>query len=240
MIIVISASALVLPGCDNNRQTSSGPEPSAMAPARSAAPASAPAPIPAAAANPALLSPEKAKERAPETFRVRLDTTKGPMTLEITRAWSPNGADRFYNMAKLGFLQDVAIFRVIDGFMMQTGIHGDPTVSAKWREARIPDDPPAGISNKRGMVSFATAGPDSRTTQFFFSFGDNSFLDGGGFTPFAKVVEGELVLDKIYRGYGESPPKGRGPDQGRVQLEGNAYLKSEFPNLDYIKSARLL
>lgn len=204
--------------------------------------ASAPAAtaVPAAASNPALLSPEKATAQAPATYKVRLETTKGPAVIAVTRAWSPLGADRFYNLVKLGYYDGVAFFRVLGGFMAQVGIHGDPAVNVKWRGARIPDDPPAGKSNTRGMVSFATAGPHSRTTQVFFNYGDNSALDGMGFTPFGQVVEGMENIEKLYGGYGEGAPSGPGPDQGRVQNEGNAYLGKEYPQLDYIKSARLV
>ena len=218
--------AFGLASCDKS-QTASQTE---AAPAPAAAPAQT---LPAAAANPALLSPEKATEKAPDVFRVKVVTTKGDMVIEVNRAWSPNGADRFYNLVKIGYYDDVAIFRVVDGFMAQLGIHGDPEVSAKWREARIPDDPKGVQSNKPGYVTFATAGPNTRTTQIFLNFGDNSFLDGQGFTPFGKVVEGTQLLGAIYRGYGESP------DQGQIQGRGNAYLKPNFPNLDYIKTARI-
>lgn len=211
------------------------------APASSGDKAAAPAAtaVPAPASNPALLSPETAREQAPESFKVRLETTKGPAVISVTRAWSPKGADRFYNLVKLGYYDGVAFFRVLSGFMAQTGIHGDPTVSVKWRGATIPDDAPAGKPNARGMVSFATAGPHSRTTQFFVNFVDNSALDSMGFTPFGQVVEGMSNLDKLYNGYGEGAPGGPGPDQGRLQQEGNAYLKADYPKLDYIKTARL-
>ncbi|HWH67913.1 MAG TPA: peptidylprolyl isomerase, partial [Candidatus Sulfotelmatobacter sp.] len=144
-----------------------------------------------------------------------------------------------YNLVRSGFFKDVAFFRVIPGFMCQFGIHGDPSVSAKWRSAKIPDDPVKG-SNTRGTITFATAGPNTRTTQLFINFADNSNLDGMGFSPFGKVTEGMDVVDKIYSGYGEGAPRGHGPDQGRIQMEGNAYLKKDFPNLDYIKAATIV
>ena len=206
-----------------------------------AAPAKKAAPAPEKADKSALLAPEKANATAPETYKVKIATTKGDMIVEVRRSWAPNGADRFYNLAKIGFFDDAAFFRVIDGFMAQTGIHGDPAVAAKWREANIPDDPLApGASNRRGYVTFATAGPNTRTTQFFVNFKDNSFLDRQGFPPFGKVVEGDGVLDQLSRGYGEGAPAGAGPEQGRIQAEGNAYLKKDFPKLDYIKSVTLL
>src|SRR3989338_6155038 len=186
---------------------------------KTAAPAQAPAPMEA------LMNPAKAVEQAPGVFQVRVNTTKGDFTLEGHRDWAPNGADRFYNLVKMGFFEDIAFFRAIDGFMVQFGIHGSPDIAAKWREVNIKDDKAAGQSNKPGMVSFATAGPDTRTTQLFINYADNGQLDGMGFTPFAKVVEGMDVVNSLYKGYGEGAPRGRGPDQGRIQMEGNAYLK---------------
>jgi peptidyl-prolyl cis-trans isomerase A (cyclophilin A) len=169
---------------------------------------------------------------------VRFETTKGPFVVEVTRAWAPRGADRFYNLVKAGYYDDVAFFRVVSGFMVQFGIHGDPRVSALWREARIPDDP-VSQSNTRGMLTYATAGPDTRTTQLFVNFKDNAFLDSQGFAPFGRVVEGMAVVDSLYAGYGEGAPGGMGPDQGRAQAEGNAYLRGSFPKLDFVKTARL-
>lgn len=184
-------------------------------------------------------TPEQATEKAPATYKARFKTTKGDFVLEVTRAWSPNGADRIYNLVKLGYFTDIAFFRVLDNFVAQGGIHGDPAMSARWRGARFQDDPPAGQSNLRGTMVFATAGPNTRTTQFFINFKDNGMLDSMGFTPFGKVVSGMDVVDKLYKGYGEGAPQGSGPDQGRIQAEGNAYLKKDFPKLDYITSAAL-
>jgi cyclophilin family peptidyl-prolyl cis-trans isomerase len=191
---------------------------------------------PAAAA---FTEPSKLTEKAPDTFNAQFDTTKGKFTIEVTRSLSPNGADRFYNLVRSGYFKDVAFFRVIPGFMCQFGIHGDPGVSAKWREASISDDPVKG-SNKRGTITFATAGPNTRTTQLFINFADNTNLDGMGFSPFGKVTEGMDVVDKINGEYGEGAPGGRGPHQGRVQMQGNEYLKKDFPNLDYIKSVTIV
>lgn len=191
--------------------------------------------------NPAALTdPSKATLKAPETFKVKVVTTKGDFTLAINRSWSPNGADRFYNLVEAGFFKDIAVFRVIDGFMAQFGIHGDPAIAAKWRAANIPDDPGGKTSNTPGKITFATAGPNTRSTQFFINFGNNGMLDGQGFTPFGEVSEGMDVVNKIYKGYGEGAPRGRGPDQGRAQAEGNAYFKKDFPELDYIKSMTVL
>lgn len=188
---------------------------------------------------PAYAEPSKLTEKAPDSFKAQFDTTKGKFTIEVTRSLSPNGADRFYNLVRSGYFKDIAFFRVIPGFMCQFGIHGDPAVAAKWREANISDDPVKG-SNTRGMITFATAGPNTRTTQLFINFGDNVRLDGMGFSPFGKVVEGMDVVDKINGEYGEGAPGGMGPNQGRVQMQGNAYLKKDFPNLDYIKSASVV
>ena len=187
----------------------------------------------------AFAEPSKLTEKAPETFKAVFDTTKGKFTVEVTRSLSPNGADRFYNLVRSGYFQDIAFFRVIDGFMCQFGIHGDPAVSSKWKTASIPDDSVKG-SNTRGTITFATAGPNTRTTQLFINFADNKRLDSMGFSPFGKVVEGMDVVDKIYNGYGEGAPQGRGPNQGKIQAEGNAYLKRDFPKLDYIKSVTIV
>ncbi|MBI4801281.1 MAG: peptidylprolyl isomerase [Elusimicrobia bacterium] len=187
----------------------------------------------------ALLNPQSADAAAPAAFKVMFKTTKGDFTLEITRAWAPLGADRFYNLVKNGYFTDIAFFRVISGFMVQFGIHGDPAVSSAWRGANIKDDP-VKESNAKGYISYAMAGPDTRTTQLFINYGNNARLDGSGFSPFGKVIKGMEIVESIYSGYGEGAPSGMGPDQGRVQMEGNAYLKKDFPDMDYIKSAELL
>ena len=185
--------------------------------------------------SPGFADPAKLTEKAPETFKAQFDTTKGKFTIEVTRSLAPGGADRFNNLVRSGYFTDIAFFRVVPGFMCQFGIHGDPNVSAKWREATIPDDAVKG-SNTRGTITFATAGPNTRTTQLFINFGNNAGLDGQGFSPFGKVSEGMDVVDKINSEYGENAPD----EQGRIQNEGNAYLKKNFPNLDYIKSATIV
>jgi len=179
------------------------------------------------------------RERAPDTFRARFETSAGDFVIEVHRDWAPFGADRFYNLVKSGYYDDGRFFRVIAGFMAQFGIHGDPHVAAAWRDARIPDDP-VRQHNTRGMVSFATGGPGTRTTQLFINYSDNSRLDGMGFSPFGRVVLGMDVVDRLYPGYGEGAPGGRGPAQGRLQAEGNAYLARDFPKLDWIKHATIL
>jgi peptidyl-prolyl cis-trans isomerase A (cyclophilin A) len=192
--------------------------------------------VPANAAN--LGDPSSLNEKAPAVYKAKFDTSKGTFVIEVHRDWSPNGADRFYNLVKNDYYNDVRFFRVIDGFMVQFGISGNPDLSAVWREARIPDDK-VKESNQRGYVSFATAGPGTRTTQVFINFGDNGGLDGLGFSPFGQVVSGMDVVDALYNGYGEGAPRGAGPDQGRMQTEGNAYLMTDFPKLDYVKKATI-
>ncbi len=194
--------------------------------------------VPALAQSPNLADPAALTEKAPATYKARFDTSKGAFVIQVTRAWAPNGADRFYNLVKNGFYDNVRFFRVISGFMVQFGINGDPALSAKWREANIKDDP-VRQHNTRGMITFATAGPDTRTSQVFINFADNNALDGMGFAPFGKVISGMEVVDKLYAGYGEGAPRGRGPDQGRLQTEGNAYLTKSFPKMDYVKKATI-
>ena len=185
-----------------------------------------------------LSNPASLTEKAPATYKVKFDTSKGSFVVEAHRDWAPNGADRFYNLVKTGFYNDARFFRVISGFMVQFGINGNPQISKVWRDANIKDDP-VKASNKRGMITFATAGPDTRTTQVFINFGDNAGLDDQGFAPFGQVISGMEVVDALYAEYGEGAPQGGGPDQGLVQSQGNAYLKKDFPKLDYIKTATI-
>jgi len=177
-------------------------------------------------------------EQAPPTYKVRFDTNKGPFVVQVTRAWAPQGADRFYNLVKSGFFDDVRFFRVISGFMVQFGINGNPGVMARWRDNPIKDDPVT-QSNKRSYITFATAGPNTRTTQVFINFVDNNNLDRMGFAPFGRVVSGMETVDKLNAEYGEGAPRGRGPDQGRLQREGNAYLTKDFPRMDFVTKATL-
>ncbi len=185
-----------------------------------------------------LKNPASLNEKAPETYKAEFDTSKGKFVIEVHRAWAPNGADRFYNLVKNGFFNDVRFFRVISNFMVQFGLPGDPTIGTAWRNARIPDDP-VKESNKRGYVTFATAGPNTRTTQIFINFRDNAGLDSQGFAPFGQVTSGMDVVDKLYSGYGEGAPGGAGPSQGTIQAQGNAYLIKDFPKLDYVKTATI-
>lgn len=185
-----------------------------------------------------LANPASLREQAPAVYKAKFETTKGVFVIEVTRSWSPNGADRFYNLVKNGFYDNVRFFRVISGFMVQFGISGDPKLSAPWREARIKDDPVI-QSNRRGYVTYAMAGPNTRTTQVFINFGENGSLDSQGFSPFGRIVLGMEVVDKLNAEYGEGAPRGRGPDQGRVQTEGNAYLMKDFGRLDHITRATI-
>ncbi len=188
-----------------------------------------------------LLDPKapEMNQPAPPKFRAKFATSKGDFTIEVVREWAPQGADRFYNLVRNGYFDEARFFRVLTGFVAQFGIHADPKVSAVWRNARIPDDR-AKESNRRGTLTFATAGPNTRTTQLFINLQDNDRLDGMGFAAFGKVVEGMRVVDSLYADYGEGAPGGRGPDQGRLQAEGNSYLIKDFPKLDYVKTAKIM
>jgi peptidyl-prolyl cis-trans isomerase A (cyclophilin A) len=186
------------------------------------------------------LDPSLATAKAPDVFQARFTTSNGAFVIEVHRDWAPNGADRFYNLVKMGFFDDSRFFRAISGFMVQFGIPGDPQVAAKWRDSNIQDDP-AKQSNLRGTISFAQAGsPNSRTTQVFISYRDNSQLDASNFAPFGKVIDGMDTVSTLYKGYGEGAPGGTGPSQDRIQGEGNAYLDAEFPKLDRIVSAQIV
>jgi peptidyl-prolyl cis-trans isomerase A (cyclophilin A) len=185
-----------------------------------------------------LADPAALNAKAPAVYQAKFDTSKGPFVIEVHRDWAPQGADRFYNLVKNGYYDGARFFRVVSGFMVQFGINGDPKIAAVWRDADIKDDP-VKQSNGRGTITFATAGPNTRTTQVFINFADNAPLDGQGFSPFGKVVSGMEVVDSLYSGYGEGAPNGNGPDQGRIQSQGNAYLEQDFPKLDFIKTATI-
>ena len=178
-------------------------------------------------------------ERAPDEFRVKFETSQGEFVVAVHRDWAPHGADRFYTLVKNGYYDGCRFFRVLEEFVAQFGINGDPEVTARWREAAIPDDP-VNTSNARGTITFATSGPNSRTTQVFINLVDNSRLDEMGFSPFGEVVEGMEVVDSLYSGYGEGAPEGIGPDQGRISEEGNQYLEQNYPKLDYIVKATIV
>ncbi len=183
--------------------------------------------------------PPPADAASPDSFRVKFETTKGDFTVEVTRAWAPKGVDRFYRLVNDGYFKDIRFFRVLPGFMAQFGLSGNPALNAKMDSLRIPDDPVT-QSNKRGMVTFATAGPDTRSSQFFINYKDNASLDSQGFAPFGKVVDGMKAVDAMYSGYGEGAPNGLGPSQDSIRTKGNEYLRRAFPKLDYIKSATIV
>lgn len=186
--------------------------------------------------HPAMKDPSKATEKAPEKFTALFQTTKGEFEVTVNREWSPLGADRFYNLVKIGYFEDVAFFRAVEGFMVQFGIHGDPAVNAVWKNANIKDDGKAVVSNEPGRITFAKTGaPNSRSVQFFINYGNNGRLDNQGFTPFGEVTKGMDVINGLYKGYGERPSGA----QGMIQSQGNAFLKKNYPELDYIKSAKL-
>ena len=174
--------------------------------------------------------------KQPDSGRVKFETSKGDFVVQVHKDWAPLGAERFIELVKSGFYDNARFFRVVTGFMVQFGIAGDPNVQAKWREATIADDP-VKQSNGRGKISFATKGPNTRTTQVFINLVDNARLDNAGFAPFGEVVSGMEVVDQLYSEYGEGAPRGAGPDQKLIQTQGNAYLEKEFPRLDFIKKA---
>ena len=200
----------------------------------SSSPAKTHAAHPAAAGpRPSLLNPASLKAKAPAVFKAKFTTTAGDFVVEVHREWAPLGADRFYNLVRYGYFTNAAFFRVVPGFVVQFGLSADPAVNQAWKTATIQDDPVV-QSNKRGNLVFATAGPNTRTTQLFINFADNARLDGMGFAPFGSVVEGLDVVDKINSSYGESPR------QDLITDQGDAYLKASFPNIDKIKLARII
>lgn len=241
------AAGMIVGGCKKQEQPA---EPTASAPPKMEAPAqpttaAAPAEPAPAAAQPAvpprnyikeLLAPAMLNEKAPETYKVKFETTRGDFTITVTRAWAPLGADRFYNLIKHHFYDNASFFRVVPQFVVQFGISANPAVSKAWKKTDIKDDPVT-QTNKRGAIVFATAGPNTRTTQVFINLKDNGRLDGMGFAPFG-VVDGNgmNVVEMMYEGYGDSA----GPDQNELEKQGDPYLKKGWPKLDYIKSASLV
>ncbi|MFZ3216152.1 MAG: peptidylprolyl isomerase [Candidatus Acidiferrales bacterium] len=200
---------------------------------QAATPAGKPAPHPHSTArrtDPALFHPGALTAKAPEVYEVTFKTTTGDFVVQVTRAWAPLGADRFYNLVRHGFFTDAAFFRVVPGFVVQFGLSANPALNKVWEKAAIKDDPVA-QSNHAGYLTFATAGPNTRTTQFFINLGENASLDGQGFSAFGRVTSGMDVVEKIYSGYGESP------DQALITSEGKSYLDKSFPKLDHIISA---
>ncbi len=227
--LILAAFSIALPAVAQTPPPAKKPAPSAKAPAAGKA-----TPF-----DPALLHPETLRAKAPDTYDVKFATTAGDFTIKVTRAWAPNGADRFYNLVRHHFYDGVAFFRVLQGFMAQFGLSPYPEVSQAWEKANIKDDPVV-QSNLRGYITYAMAGPNTRTTQVFINYGNNQRLDRDGFAAFGMVTEGMDVVDKLYGGYGEGAPGGRGPDQGLIGTRGRAYLEQGFPKLDTIKSATLV
>ena len=186
-------------------------------------------------------APAKAavSEKAPEVFQVNLDTSKGPVIIEVHRDWAPAGADHFFNLVKTGFYDDTRFFRVVRNFIVQFGINGDPKVNRLWANANLPDDP-VKQKNVKGTVTYAKLGPNSRSTQLFINLKDNrSALDSAGFAPIGKVTVGMDVVESFYNSYGDMPPRGQGPDPAKIEVQGGEYLANHFPRLDFIKKATI-
>jgi cyclophilin family peptidyl-prolyl cis-trans isomerase len=195
----------------------------------------------AGASRAALMAPASAamNERAPDAFRVDFETSEGDFAVEVHRQWAPRGTDRFYNLVRHGFYDGQRFFRVRAGYIAQFGLPGDPAITAVWKGRAMPDDP-VKESNRRGTLAYAMTGPDTRTTQIFINLAENTHLDAEGFAPFARVVRGMDVVDRLYAGYGEAAGGGmRGGKQGRIEAGGNEYLQREFPELDHIERAVL-
>lgn len=211
LLLVLASCALLAAGCGGGGGGSSSGPPSA------------------------LLHPAKLTAKSPQLYTVTFKTTKGTFTIGVHRTWAPLAADRFYNLVKAGFFDGAEFFRVVPNFVVQFGISPFPAVSKAWEHATIPDDKYVGVSNGRGGVSFASAGPGTRTTQVFIDTGNNQSLDQEGFTPFGAVDSGLEVVDKLYSGYGDKPT----PQQNEIASQGNAFLKKNYPKLDYIKTARV-
>jgi peptidyl-prolyl cis-trans isomerase A (cyclophilin A) len=179
------------------------------------------------------------KVSAPAEYKVVFDTSKGSFTIQVHKDLAPQGADRFYELVQDKFFDDARFFRVVKGFVVQFGINKDPKTSELWRQLKIPDDP-VKESNTRGTITYATAGPGTRTTQLFINLGDNKMLDSQGFAPFGKVTDGMSVVDALYAGYGDMAPQGEGPDSTQIEYQGNDYLTAHFERLDFIKTAKLV
>jgi peptidyl-prolyl cis-trans isomerase A (cyclophilin A) len=212
---------------------------SSTAPKSGAAEEASAKPVDEPAVAPELLDPDAATATAPDDYVVEFTTTEGKFVVTVHRAWAPIGADRFYNLVRLGFYDDVAFFRVVEGFMVQFGLHGAPKVNTKWKVARIADDKRT-QPNRKGTISFANSGPNTRTTQVFINFNDNVPLDSMGFAPFGEVTAGMDVVMKLHNGYGDGPPSGPGPDQREIERNGNSYLRRRYPELDWIEKATIV
>jgi peptidyl-prolyl cis-trans isomerase A (cyclophilin A) len=251
LIVAVSAAAcLLLAGCSSSNEPKAPEDKKATTPAPSTPPAAPDAKKtePTSAPEPKKEEPKEAKKEAPKsdglpaqapaTFKVNMETSKGQIVMECHKEWAPRGAAHFYDLVKLHFYDGARFFRVIKTprpFMAQFGMAGDPKVNAQWASANIPDDPSTGHHNTRGMVSYGQTGlPNSRSTQLFINYNDNSPLDAQGFPPVCEVTTGMDVADQFYGGYGDSP------DQGQIGARGNAYLNGQFPKLDYIVKATIV
>jgi peptidyl-prolyl cis-trans isomerase A (cyclophilin A) len=226
MTLVVAAGLMPLTLAGQSQTSTPKPAPASTA----TAPAAKPKP-----AGASLLHPESLKTKAPDVYEVKFDTTKGEFVLQVTRAWAPLGADRFYNLVKNHFYDGVSFFRVVPGFVVQFGLTGNPAVNKAWNNANIKDDPVV-QSNKPGTITFAMAGPNTRTTQVFISFGDNSRLDAMNFAPFGKVTSGMDVVNQLYGGYADAPTG----HQDEITNQGKAYLDKNWPKLDSIKTATII
>lgn len=236
-LTLAAAACTLLMGCSSSNESRKAEEqqaPPAAAP-ETPKPAEAPAPPEPKPSDAQKTTSSALPEKAPDVFKVNMDTSKGMVVMECHKAWSPKGADHFYQLVKLHFYDGVRFFRVIRGFMAQFGINGTPATDRMWADANILDDPPAGRHNTRGMVTYGRTGaPNSRSTQLFINYGDNSRLDPDGFTPVCMVTSGMEAVDEFWSGYGEAP------DQEMMHAQGNAYLAAHFPHLDYIKTAAVV
>lgn len=232
IIVIMKTIATVIVLCASLLLHAQTPAPKG-APAKSAPAKTGAAHTAAPGPRPSLLNPASLTAKAPAVFKAKFTTTGGDFVVEVHRDWAPLGAGRFYNLVRYGYFTNAAFFRVVPGFVVQFGLSADPAVNKVWHVAKIQDDPVI-QSNKRGTLVFATAGPNTRTTQLFINYGDNSRLDGMGFAPFGTVVEGMDVVDKIFSRYGESPR------QDLITDQGDAYLRANFPDIAKIKLARIL
>jgi peptidyl-prolyl cis-trans isomerase A (cyclophilin A) len=204
------------------------------------APAKAPAKSPTPAVGSRLMHPELAKAKAPDLYRVKFTTAKGDFVVEVHRDWAPLGADRFYNLVRMGFFTNVSFYRIIPGAIVQFGAPPSPAVATAWSTAKIQDDPVKG-SNKAGSITFAMGGPNTRTTQVFINLTDNTQYDGMGFAPFGTITDGLDVVKNLYSGYGDMAEMGgSGPSQKLTMEQGKAYLDKSFPLLDHIVSATVI
>lgn len=189
--------------------------------------------VAAASGGPSLLKPSSLHKKAPATFSVRFETTKGPFVVKVTRAWAPKGVNRFYNLVYYHYYDNQPLFRVRPGFVVQWGISGTPAIAKAWQNATIKDDL-VKQSNTKGTITFATAGKNTRTTQVFVNLGANAFLNKSGFSPFGTVTSGYSVLTHLVHKYGD------GPNQAYMTKYGAKWVRKNYPKLDWITTARIV